>query len=285
MNKTQKREPVSVVRVCKRSLEIVWQHKKTLGGILLLYGLLRVLFLQGFASGDFRSLHDILHEPSTTHLNNATVGFVLLAYLVGTSTTGNTADTSAYLFFVTVITSLAFIWALRHISTKHLSIRDSFYKGMYPLVPFLLLLLLVGLQLLPLLVGGWLYGTVVSNTIAATWVEHILWLGVFGALAAVSFYFISVTTVALYIVTLPDMTPVTALRAARTLVRTRRLFVVRSIAVLLVLVTIIMCAVMLPVILLAAIVAPFVFYVISTLLFGLTLTYLYSVYKELLADE
>ena len=89
---------------------------------------------------------------------------------------------------------------------------------MYPLIPFILVLLVCCLQLLPLIIGSSLYSLVVSNGIAVQPIEKFVWALLFASLALLSLYMITSSLFALYISTLPDMTPMKALRSARELV-------------------------------------------------------------------
>lgn len=93
--------------------------------------------------------------------------------------------------------------------------RDSYYKGMYPLVPFMLVLLVIGLQLIPLVFGNLIYSSVLQNGLAITVIEKVIWLFLFLMLALLSGYMMISSLFSLYIVTLPDMTPLRALRSAR----------------------------------------------------------------------
>ena len=49
-------------------------------------------------------------------------------------------------------------------------VRDAYYRGMFPLVPFVLVLALIGLQLLPLVIGATLYNIAVTNGICGQFV-------------------------------------------------------------------------------------------------------------------
>src|ERR1700759_956870 len=71
----------------------------------------------------------------------------IFAVLVGSAGNGSSQTAGAYQLFLALITSLAVIWALCQLFTgNNLRIRDAYYRGMYPLIPFVLVLLVVGLQ-------------------------------------------------------------------------------------------------------------------------------------------
>jgi hypothetical protein len=98
---------------------------------------------------------------------------------------------------------------------------------MAPLIPFLIIVIVIGVQLLPLVGGVSLFNAVQTNGLATTGFEVALWAIIGIGLAMVSFYFLSASIFALIIVTLPDMKPMTALRSAKKLVAFRRWVIMR----------------------------------------------------------
>jgi hypothetical protein len=184
-----------------------------------------------------------------------------------------------------LITSLAVIWALRQtLLGKKNRVRDAYYRGMYPLVPFLLVLLVIALQLLPLLIGSTIYSIVLSNGIAVHAWEKIAWSGLFAGLTVITLYLISSSIFALYAVTIPDTTPMNALRSARQLVQGRRWVVIRKLLALPVLLLIAAAIIMLPIILVVTPLAPWIFFLLTMLSLTVMHTYLYLLYRELLHE-
>ena len=180
---------------------------------------------------------------------------------------------------------MAIIWALRQLIVgKKIRIRDAYYQGMSPLVPFALVLVVIGFQLIPLLIGSAIYSTVMTNGIAIDGGEKFLFAAVFVLLALVSLYFVSSSVFALYIVTLSDMTPMKALKNARALVRGRRWRIIPKVLFLPVALFVVAASLLLPFIIGAPALAQSVFFVLS--MFGLVVahTYLYTLYRELLHE-
>jgi hypothetical protein len=101
-------------------------------------------------------------------------------------------------------------------------------------------------------------------------------------LAAWSIYMVSASVFALYIVTLPDMTPRPALRAARDLVRFRRWTVIRRVFFLPLFLLLLLGVIIIPLILYAQAIVPIVFFMLSMLSILFIHTYLYTLYRELL---
>ena len=266
----------------KQTGRTLWSHKKILGSVLLIYGLLQVILVQGVFASNFSDIKTTANES----FGSVTGTLTLFSYLLGTAGQTSSSESSVYQTVLFVMSSLAFIWALRQVlAGKAIRIRDAYYKGMYPLVPFILVLLIIGLQTIPALVGAWLYGVVVANGIAVAVVEQIFWLLIFFIFALLSIYMICSSLFALFIVTLPDVTPMRALRSARELVRYRRWSIIRKILIMALFLLICVAIIMLPIIAFAAIAAPVVFYGVSVVLIGFVYTYIYTVYRELLIDE
>jgi hypothetical protein len=181
--------------------------------------------------------------------------------------------------------ALTFIWVLRSSQAENpqkIRLKDGFYKGMYALVPFLLVIMVIALQLIPLLVGASLYSIVVSNGLAVSGLEQFVWGAGFFILAVWSLYMIAPSVLALFIVTLPDMTPIKALKASRKLVQYRRWTVLRKELFLPVIIIVLLGLLTLPIILWATVLAEWVYFALSLVVLPVTLSYLYTLYRELL---
>ena len=174
----------SAYRLTKTAAQTLWRHKGLFAGITLVYGLLNLILVQGITGGtDVSELKDILSDINLGSLGS---GLSIFVVMVGSAGNASSQTAGAYQVFLALIGSLAIIWALRQVlAGVRLRIRDSFYRGMYPLVPFILVLLVVGLQLIPLLIGSSLYSLVISNGIAVYFIEKLLW-GLLYALLALT---------------------------------------------------------------------------------------------------
>ncbi|HUB93198.1 MAG TPA: hypothetical protein VMB52_01710 [Verrucomicrobiae bacterium] len=272
---------ILLLRVWKQ----LWANWQLFGGIALVYGLLNLLLVHGLSGGsnleNFKSGLTGLLLGSSGKLASSLLTF---GYLLSSSGSSNAPQGGTYQSILFVACSLAYIWALRQVLAEHKvwRIRDSFYKGMYPLVPFLLLFLLVGLQLIPLAVGGGLYGTVMANGIAVHWWEKGLWLLLLIAMALWSLRMITASIFALYIVTLPDMTPLRAYRSARKLVYRRRLLIWRKLIFLPIALLLLAAAIEIPLILFITPLATWTFFVLAMIALPLVHGYLYNLYREML---
>jgi hypothetical protein len=253
-------------------------------GLALTYGVLNILLVRGFSSGaNVSSLKHQLSQAASGNVGQLAVGFSVFVSLLASSGNSSSATAGAYQIFLGLVISLATIWVLRQVMAgERVRLRDAFYKGMYPLIPFIFVLLVVLLQTVPFLIGGGLYNLVVTNGIAVYTSEKLLWGLLFFVLTVISVYMLCSSLFALYIVTLPDMTPMKALRSARQLVRYRRPSVFRKLLFLPVALLVIAAAIMVPIIVFAAPIAPWVLFVLAMIGLIILHAYMYTLYRELL---
>lgn len=271
-------------KIFKSSIKLLIDNWKLFGGIVLIYLVLNVILVKGFSSGShIPELKQTLQSLFGGHYAQLATGVTLFGLLLGSASNTSSDLAGAYQSILLVIVSLALIWSLRQIVAKEkIDIRDAFYKGLYPLAPFLLVLLVIGLQFIPLLVGGFLYNTVFGNGLAVTTIEQVLWAILLFCLALLSIYMVCSSIFALYIVTLPDMRPMQALRSARELVRYRRWLIIRKVLFLPLALLIIAAVITIPTLLWLTPIAEWVFFVLTILALAVTHSYVYSLYRELL---
>lgn len=276
----------SVIGITKVAARLLIRNWKLYGGIALVYAVLTLVLVQGIAGiSDVTGLKTQITQLFHGHISGLTSSLGIFFVLLGSSNSNSSPDGGGYQLLIVLMVSLAAIWALRQSAgATSVRIRDAFYRGMYPLVPFLLVLLVVGLQLIPLLVGSSIYNIVVVNGIAVHWYEQLFWLVIFIVLAAWSLYMLSASLIALYVAALPDMTPLKALRTARYLVRGRRWTVVRKILFLPLLLVIVASVIMTPVILLVTFLTPWIFLLLTMCVVVVVHAYMYSLYRELINE-
>lgn len=268
------------------TLQLLWNNWKLFGGIVLVFGILDIVLVRGTAgSSDLQDIKSSIDGVTTGFGGKVASSAVSFTYLLATSGSSSSASASSsvYQTILYIICSLAFIWAFRQVIAKHkVGIRDSFYQGMYPLIPFLLVLLLLAVQLVPLTLGGSVYALAINAGIAIEWWEKALFLVIFISLALWSLRMFTASIFALYIVTLPDMTPLRAYRSARQLVYGRRLILWRKLLFLPLVLLLVASVVELPLIFFAPTLAVWVFFIYSMAALPISLGYLYNLYREML---
>jgi hypothetical protein len=267
----QKPALASTFRLTQQTGLTLWRYKQIILGVVVVYGILNIVLVQGLANN--ADISNVKSELTKGFHGNATSAITSVAsfiVLVGSSGNGS---------------SSTIIWSLRQsLAGVRVGIRDAYYKGMYPLVPFVLVLLTIGLQLLPLLIGATLYTIVMTNGIAVLLIEKIAWTGLFVVFAGISMYFVSSSVFALYVVTLPDMTPLKALRSARELVRYRRWTILLRVLFLPVLLLLAAAIIMVPIITLLTPLTKWMIFLLSMIAIAVVHSYMYSLYRELLHE-
>lgn len=273
-------------RLLRASLRSLYSQKRLFLSLVAILFVLNVLLVYGFTpDNSLTETKELFDSTLDTFSGRFTTGLALFAVLVGSDNINQTESAGFYQGILMVIFSLAFIWAIRQTLTgqnKKIRIRDPLYKGMYPLIPFLGVIAVIGLQLIPLAAASFLYTTVIVGGLAITSLETVLWLMLIGLLVLLSIYMITSSTFALYIVTLSDFGPLEALRSARELVRYRRFTILRKLLVLPFCLLIVSAMVLVPLIMASPVLAQWTFYLLSSAGLLVTHSYFYSLYRELL---
>lgn len=269
-------------RLMSDSLSFLRQEWKIFGGILIIY------FVLSFVLGGGARINEQLAQveqgvdQTFSESDGQAKGLKLLGSLLNSG--GPTSkDGAAYSTLLIVIISLATIWALRQrMAGESMRIRDAFYKGMYPLVPVLLVLLVILVQLIPFMIGGFIYSLVFSSVLAVSSLEKLLWLALLSLLTLLSLYLVTSSVFALYISSLPDMAPMKSLRAARKLVRFSRWKIMRRLLFMPFALFAVGTVLLLPWLWLLPAVAPWVYLLLLSSALIASHSYLYHLYRELL---
>ncbi|MEK7471758.1 MAG: hypothetical protein AAB624_00755 [Patescibacteria group bacterium] len=225
----------SAWKLWKSSLQMFWKHKRTIGLFLLVYAVLYIIFVRGLSGGiNLGELREELKADNSTATSILT-SVTLFGVLVSTSGTTSSETASIYQGLLLVVGSLAFIWLLRQLSGDkpvRIRIRDAFYRGMQPLIPFLIVMFVIALEFTPLSIGGFILNIVMANGLAGSGSELFGIYVICILLVVLSLYLVSGTLAALYIVTLPGMEPLRAIRASHQVLRMHRWSVVRKFVLL-----------------------------------------------------
>jgi hypothetical protein len=270
-------------KIFRSALALVRQHKKTLIGVFAILFILSLIFVRGLGGGEVANMRELLDELFDVGFGRFFGGVAILGLLATDVTAAPNELAGLYQTILFLLVTLASIYVFRVARTgKSVGIREAFYKGMYPLIPFLLVLFVIGLQLIPLAIGAWLFGTVTATGLAVTLAETVLWGILFFLLALLSLYMITSSIFAMYIVTLPDMYPLQALRSARELVRFRRWTVMRKVLFLPLALIIIGIILLLPIAMFLTPVAEFAVMAYSLAVILFAHAYMYTLYRELL---
>ncbi len=264
--------------ITKEAVLSLWHGRTVFGLLALVYATLSIVFVQGAGqSADLNAIKEVLGGTQAS-------SFVpQLGYLFSSVGSSNSTAGGVYQMILLVIISLAIIWVLRQLGAgKQISFKASLYEGMYPLIPFGLILLLFSVQIIPTSLALFLYNTLLGGGIAVTWLEIGVVLLLVALLLIWSVAMITATIFAFYIVTLPGMTPLRAYRSAKKLVAGRRLQVWRKLIFLPCIVVLVMVLFTAPFVLFLTVLAPWVFILLVAAVLPFGHAYLYQLYREMI---
>jgi hypothetical protein len=223
-------EPPKGYQLFARSYRFMIDHWRVLGGIMLIYAVVYFLLVRGAPNVDLSEFEQDIDSLLGEDASSGVKTFTLAGAAIAASSQGGGTGASTYGAILFVIGSLAIIWALRHLfAKKGFRIKDAFYNGMTPFVPFVIILLLIAVQLLPFGLSGSLYALVKTQGITASGFEDLIFIGIWVAGGLLSGWLIANSLMSLYAVTLPGIYPLTALRATKRVVREHRWIVLRRI--------------------------------------------------------
>lgn len=253
---------------------------RTFGGITVVYAIGVLIFVRSFSIGSdaVATVASVSGGVSAKLSESVTQ----MATLLADANASISAASSVYQIIISTICCLALIWAFRQIlSHEKASVTQSFYQGMTPLVKYLLVLVMFGVQLIPVAVGGYLLSIIISSGAFFGWE---LWAAmvVFLMLALWSLRLVTHSIFALFITTLPDMTPLKALRSAKKMVYRRRMLIWRKLLGAVVVALLVAVVLLLPFVLWWSVAAPWMVYVLSVVGVPVGQAYLYTLYREIL---
>ena len=283
-----RRVPVpSAFKLFMNSMRLLAGHWEVFGGLLAIFAILNLLLVGGLTgASELQGAKDNLDNTANGPFSKLSTGLNLFTFLVA-SGTGTTAAgvANAYQILALIVISLAIIWACRQLyAGKAVRVRDGFYQGMSPLITSILVLLVASLQLLPMLLGLFLYDSLISGgVLTVAWEQAIIALVSVG-LIALSIYWVLATVFALYIVTLPGMTPLAAISSARSIVRFRRGLILRKLLFLLIALVVPAAIILVPVSIYVTIAAVPVYFMLTVVAIGVIHAYLYNLYRALIAE-
>lgn len=290
--KTVPRTPVvlpSVWQLSRETLDLLLNNKKLFFGITIIYGILDIVLANQWASAaNISTFKTEVRSVFSGHASAIGTSFGTFISLGSSSNTGTNSPSGVYEFILLVIASLAIIWAIRRVKSQknRIRIRDAYYKGMFPLIRFILVVAVIGVQLLPIIIGSALYATANANGIAVGQLQRALFLLVFAIFTMVSLYWLSASIFGLYEVTKPGATPGQALKQARHTVRQVRWLLVRKVMFLPIALLVVGVAISIPFVLWLAPLIQVIYFMLSIIAVPIVHVYLTNLYGVLeAADE
>jgi len=271
-------------RILGRGLMMLRNHWEVFGGLFLIYALLNsMLALTSLLNINLAQTKADLEFTNQGQGSQIGTGIVLAESLLsgGVGVAGGIAG--AYQTALFIIMSLAIVWALRQLAAgSKIRVRDALYNSSYPLVQVLLIMVVLSIQILPAAIGASLITSLlIGGVVVVAWQQYVVGFVVF-LLMAWSVYLLISSVIALYIATLPGMTPLKALRSAKDIVRYRRAEVLRKLLFLPFILMVVGSFILVPLSLLLPFAATLVFFIMGMVILPIAHAYLYTLYRELI---
>jgi hypothetical protein len=257
---------------------------RPLFGVTLVYLVLYFIFVLGFNVS--YSYQDIVASVALQIGENASwlpQKSVTVLNVFGSGFSGQSDASTVMQFLLFIIATMAIIWTLRSLrALKHIKIRTAYYEGPAQFVPFILVVFLLFLTLLPSAIGSAIFG--VAQLTGAQGLE----LTLAGVLAAALFfgsvYLFCAWFPALYIVSLPKGTPIKSMKLAWGLTKGKRFWLVRTLVSLAILLALSAFLSIFLVVLILPVVSVFMAFIVSFAVFTVAQTFMYITYRSMIDD-
>jgi hypothetical protein len=225
--KTPRKRP-PIVRIKKNiadTFTTIWQEKRLLFGLGLIYVVATYILVGGVAQADFVALKDATLQVFGGTFSSAGTALSLLTSTMSGAFASSLTELQQFLaVFLGIMFWLTIVWALRmRFADQKIKVRDALYSAGAPVVAYALVGLAIILQLTPGALGIFIFSTAQNGGWIQGGVEVMMFA--FGAflLCCLSIYWLAGSLLALVVVTLPQMYPWRALSISSELVIGRRL--------------------------------------------------------------
>ena len=228
---------ITVRQLTKESFSLLKVNWKLFGGLALVYAISYRILVEGLSRLNFSQLQDAATNGDSSAADRAAEALISTGSALG-STADSVSQDSFTASLVTIIFTLAIVWALRQVMAgRSIKIRDALYNCMSPFISVVTVLFVIFLQSIPLSLGIFIYVAATASGVAQSGAENLAVFLLSSLLALLSCYWLSSSIIGLMAATLPGMYPLAALRAAKELVAPRRWQIFMRIVVFALLVT------------------------------------------------
>lgn len=283
---TYKKLPKAKV-LWKETFAFMWKYRYKMLGLLFFYAVVYGIFVRGTSGFELNvsSVKDQLFDFSQGSFQ-AFIQFVYLysSLLSSITFTQEGSNTNFYQIVILVIFSLAFIWLVRklHARDSEATVRQALYVGMGPLIPFVLVLGLLLVEMLPLGFATFLISVAVGTGSIATGADNLILVILFLLCFTLSLYLVAGSIFSLYIVTLPGTPPLVAVRSSMRLLRIHRWRILLKIISFFAILILAGFFLVLPFIIWLPKYAELAFFIMTSFSFGVMHVYMYKLYKSML---
>ncbi|MDQ2973208.1 MAG: hypothetical protein M3P98_02915 [bacterium] len=270
--------------ILKKSIKIIKSNFKLIGGISAVYAVLLYIFVFSGAGLDIANAKQYISEALGNDVDNVSSSFTIFGYLLDNTAISKNPALPIYQTVLGIIFSLAYIWSLREVyegNTKA-RIRDALYNSTDQLVPFIMIMFIVGLQFIPAAIASSIYNSTILQGLVTSGIELTVIISIILVLLFLSLYLLVPSVAAIYIVTLSGATPLQSYRTAKKLVKGYRFEIIRKMLLLGFFVIFVTAILVVPLIAFIPVLAEITFLFASVTGLVLAHTYFYQVYRDLI---
>lgn len=269
--------------IIKQNSVLLKKQWKTFGGLGIIFIVLYIVFVEGFARINLAVVQESLNEYNL--IDNALGEASLLTTSVLANSSSADQTGAIWANVLVIIFGIFFIWSARQfMAGNRIKIRDALYNGMAAFPSVIIVLLVMFVQTLPLLIGLFLYVEAQNSGLINGGAEAMVLFIVMLLGSLLTLFWITSSIIGLMAATLQGVYPLAALRAGKELVEYRRIQVFVRVFVMVALILAIWFLTLLVTVsnsVTSAIVTEIILILRAfTLIFGVL--YLYRLYRELI---
>jgi len=282
---------VSVKTNVGGTFKTLWQEKRVLIGLGLIYVAATYVFVGGVAQADFVDLKNATLDVLGGSFNSLGTAVSLFTSTVTGAFNTNMTELQQFLsVFIALMFWLTIVWALRmRFAEQTIKLRDALYSASAPLVAYVLVVMAIIAQLTPGAIGIYIFGIAQGGGWIQGGVELMMFATGALLLCILSIYWLAGSLLALVVVTLPQMYPWRALSIASELVMGRRVRIVGHTLMLIIILFAAWTVVLLPMLVLdgwlhfdAIPLIPIVVQLLGAFTIMYASTYIYRLYRSMI---
>lgn len=187
-------------------------------------------------------------------------------------------------FILFLVASLAFMWVLRKIrKLQNVKISEAYYQGTAQFVAMFLLIIWFVIFLLPASIGTTILS--IGLTASTTALELIIITGISLILFMFTVWLYAKYWPSFYIISLPGMRPISALKNASSLTKKHRLNITIQVGGFIIISLILLIIAILPLAFVVPAIVPYWVYILMFIIFATTHTFLFSIYRSLVGEK
>jgi len=295
-NKNTKPKITSKDKVEKVKIPFLWKHLSmtrqdivtfwpSMLGVIFVYALVYAVTVIGL-NFVIPSFNDSTNSTGVLASEQNVDSLTKAVDSISNSLTFISGDQSSTLvqFILFLVASLAFMWVLRKIrKLQKVKISEAYYQGTAQFIAMFLLIIWFVLFLIPVSIGTTILSVGLSASTTALEISIISIISVL--LFALTVWLYARYWPSFYIISLPGMRPINALKNASSLTKKYRLNITIQVFGFVMITLFLVILAILPLAFILPVVVPYWVYTLMFIIFATTHTFLFSIYRSLVGEK